>query len=329
MKKINIFTVVTHSYLPLARVLYQSIQKYNSDFKFSIILTDVSTNLLNQIRKDLEPEIEYISCDDLPFENIAQMRERYSILEFNSACKVLGLSYFLFNKNLSECLFLDPDLYFFGNLEHFFSKIKKDIYITNHASAPFPEDNEHPTDLELFYSGHINGGIVYFNKTIQSSKALHWLVSKTNDQWFVAPEKGMYADQQWLSALPYYFREITQVNDDPGINVAYWNLHERPLTKKNGVLCAKNAPVFIFHFSGFEESNSKVLSIHCTRVFELETQSLLGEIISEYQDLLRIQKKKLIPITPDRTFSNRPLNDKSEVFYTKIIRRLSKIFIKS
>ena len=40
----------------------------------------------------------------------------------------------------------------------------------------------------------------------------------------------LFTDQRWVDWVPSLF--AADVIDDHGMNVAYWNLHERPLTQR-------------------------------------------------------------------------------------------------
>ena len=72
-------------------------------------------------------------------------------------------------------------------------------------------------------------------------------------------------DQIWLNPVPYYFRSA-HVLEDPGYNMAYWNLHERSVSKKDGrYYVNEKSPLVFFHFSGYSIAAPLSISAHQTR----------------------------------------------------------------
>src|SRR5690606_24035113 len=77
---------------------------------------------------------------------------------------------------------------------------------------------------------------------------------------------------------------------DPGFNVAYWNLHERPLTKTaDGTVTAGGSPLRFFHFSGYRPERPWLLTLHCARKPRvlLSEHPVLRELCDAYGAALR------------------------------------------
>jgi hypothetical protein len=68
------------------------------------------------------------------------------------------------------------------------------------------------------------------------------------------------ADQRWADYMPSLFRH--HLLKDPGYNVAYWNLHARPITQADGRYYARDVPLRFLHFSGFDPRTPWLLSRH-------------------------------------------------------------------
>jgi glycosyltransferase involved in cell wall biosynthesis len=97
----------------------------------------------------------------------------------------------------------------------------------------------------------------------------------------------MFVDQRWLDYLPALFPHT--VVRDPGCNVAYWNLHERPLSRSDEGVRAGGAPLRFFHFSGFDPDLPYLLSRHQgvrPRVL-LSEQPVLRQLCDAYAARLR------------------------------------------
>lgn len=301
-------TVVTVSYLPFVAVLINSIRTHNKGVSFSVLVTDVRPNTLRRIKDRFVTDIEFLCCDDLGIAALSEMRKYYNVLEFNCACKFLALDYQLNKKQQTECLFLDADMYACGDIWGVFARCGKDILLTPHTTSPYPADGQGMSDVELVVLGHINGGIVYFRKSEFSGAALAWLVERTCFNWFVAPQYGLSADQQWLSLLPYYFDQATYVCNDQVLNIGYFNLHERELSESGSLVMAKGQPALLFHFSGFSTPSNGKLTRHSNRRFSVDTEKTLVKIISEYEGLLLKEMSRFKGLDGDLVFCQDPLH---------------------
>jgi hypothetical protein len=236
------------------------------------------------------------------------MRTYYTALEFCSALKVLGSAHIL--RDEDSCLFLDPDMVILDSLHDAVLNQPGEIIACCHTFAPYPLDGSSPDDLELCRTGQLNGGVLLSRRGTQGNAALDWLVDKTRNYWFVAPELGMYADQQWLSELPYFFRDRTTVVSDRGVNVAYWNLHERPLRRNAfdaALMLGDGGPLRLMHFSGFSMPSDGRLSKYSNRRFDAKTEEILADIVAEYEAALAESRARLGHLSGDLGFSNLPL----------------------
>lgn len=60
--------------------------------------------------------------------------------------------------------------------------------------------------------------------------------------------------------MPSYF--AYSVSKDRGHNIAYWNLHERPISVMGGVRFAAEDPLRFLYFSGYDGDSHEVLTKH-------------------------------------------------------------------
>lgn len=309
----RLLTVATANYLHLVDVLFNSARRVHPELRLTVILADCSPNVLGQIRDVLGPEVDVLCCADLGFDFLDDMRTYYTALEFCSALKVLGSSYIL--QKEEGCLFLDPDMLVQDSLREAVLEQQGEIVACCHTFSPFPQDDDSPNDLELCWVGQLNGGVLLSRRGPQGTPAIDWLVEKTKYNWFVAPERGMYADQQWLSALPYFFRDRTTVVSDRGVNVAYWNLHERLLRRsvpRGAVTLMAGGPLRLMHFSGFKMASGGRLTQHSSRKFDAETEVILADMVAEYERNLSVAHERLRHLTGDLGFSNLPLTKRMQ-----------------
>lgn len=301
-------TVVASNYLPLALVLARSARNILPQSRLCILLTDVSRNRLTDFQRHFGELADFICCDDLPYDWLNTLRRQYDVLEFNSACKALALHYQLQVRGVAECYFLDPDMLVTGDFTLPTQAQGSDLLVTQHALKPFPDDRQLPCEQEIVIAGSINGGFIYARNSAASQPAVDWLVQHTRYNWFVAPAYGMYGDQHWLSFLPQFFAPAAGILRDPGVNIAYWNLHERPLQKTADGYTVAGHPARLFHFSGFAVDGAG-LTRHSQRRFDAGTESLLPELVGDYRRQVQAARSELqgYGCQADLAFSRLPL----------------------
>jgi len=310
----RLLTVSTISYLHQVDVLFAYARRVHPELKQTVLVADCSPQALAPVREALGPEIDVLCTADLEYDFLEGMRTYYSALEYCSALKVLGSAHIL--RNEESCLFLDPDMVMLDSLNDAVLGQPGEIVVCCHTFSPFPNDGESPDDQELCLSGHINGGVFLTRRGARGNDALDWLVAKTKSRWFVAPELGMYADQQWLSALPYFFRDRTTVVSDRGVNVAYWNLHERPLRRSvhgAAITLATGDPLRLMHFSGFAVPSNGRISKHTNRRFDAKTKAVLDTMIADYENALVLSRARFEHLSGDLGFSTQPLGERMKI----------------
>src|SRR5690606_19735004 len=86
-----------------------------------------------------------------------------------------------------------------------------------------------------------------------------------------AVPEGLFVDQRWVDLAAAYFGP--HVLRDPGLNVAYWNHDERPVTAGPGGPTAGGAPLRFVHYSGYDPDVPHLL----TKYHEGRPRVLLSE----------------------------------------------------
>jgi hypothetical protein len=78
-------------------------------------------------------------------------------------------------------------------------------------------------------------------------------------------EKGMFVDQLWVNFAPLYYEDVF-VSRHLGLNVAYWNLHERVISNDNEPYeINQKYPLVFFHFSGYSPEKPTQISKYQNR----------------------------------------------------------------
>lgn len=166
----------------------------------------------------------------------------------------------------ADCVFYDN--YFAGHLSE--DIFDASIVLCPHVIKP-PKDNV----KQLYRTGHANADFVIFNR--HSKEVLTWLLEQDLDDDL---KNGSFFEQTYLSALPFLFDDVVILRDNAEINFAYFNAHERTLTKnEKGDYLVDGAPLIMVQFSGFIDNAPERLSKHYSGV---SAKGPLLELFSEY-----------------------------------------------
>lgn len=290
MQSVGILTTVTVGYVPQTIVTLKSAY-LNSNFDyFYVFVADADVSTIKKLRlivgSDV-PYIEFFGVDDLK----EDMRDSYlkvfsyfNKFEVSNLAKYIGMLHiFCTNPNINICVYIDSDTQFFGDVRPLLKEIDGNaVYLTPHILSSLANSYEH----DIMINGWINAGFFAFNKDHQSAiPILEWLIDRISIFGFSASYLGLFVDQKWLSSLPVLYHKDIFISEYAGLNVAYWNLEQRMLSiNENNEVFVNKKKLIMFHFSGFDEANNKILSKHAD-VF-VESGSILDRICECYRNEL-------------------------------------------
>jgi len=277
----NGLTICAANYLPFAKTLANSFLKFHPESKFYLLLVDGD---VPGITIDLPPEIIIIKPSDLDLDPEVFMRMAiyYDVTELSTALKPLGLKYLL-DTGSEIAIYLDPDIEVFSKLVEIPKHLESaNIALTPHSLHGFPKDELRPTARDIMASGTFNLGFIAVNNSEQSYEFLSWWNEKLIFDCISDVENNLFTDQRWIDFVPSYcsFSVIREY----GYNVAYWNLHEREITKVDSGYYLNSSPLRFFHFSGYSPNKPWILSKHVAdkpRVV-ISSNSLLKELAENY-----------------------------------------------
>jgi hypothetical protein len=191
---------------------------------------------------------------------VASLQPDYSWPEICFALKALLLSYEL-SEGCSAAIYIDADIFFVSDARQTLGDLgAHPISLTPHCLSTDHLAGD-LTDLRLLPAGVFNAGIIGLNERCPPA-FLPWWFQRASRLGYNEPRYGMCGDQKWLDIVPSRFEGVNVVRD-LGMNVAHWNLHERPLTIGNdGSMLSGDRLLICFHFSGFDRFNPSLLSRH-------------------------------------------------------------------
>jgi hypothetical protein len=275
--KTGIFTVCSICYLSKALVLADSINKYEEK-KIIIYLIDKKSSI--NIDFDFA-DIRWIEDENIPdFNKLAFI---YDVTEFSTCVKPL-LTLRLLN-SFSYVIYLDPDTCLYNSLKPIYDDLEKfPILLTPHYTTPISskEDNY---DLGMMRWGSFNLGFYAINSQNEAIDFLLWWSERCINLGFAESQFGLSVDQKWVSIAPCFFPNL-HVMFNLGLNMAFWNLHERVLSRDSeGYLVNNQYRLVFFHYSSFNLKNPEVISSRPHR-WNLTGRDDLNEICTDYADKL-------------------------------------------
>ena len=277
-------TICARNYLPFAKILAESFLQHHPESKFYLLLVDGEAKTdLGQI--DSAVQVIFPSDLDMDREEFKRMAIYYDVMELSTALKPLGMKYLLDNGS-QIAVYLDPDIRVFSELveipKHL---VSASIALTPHTLHEIPRDGLRPSDFDIMASGTFNLGFIAIRNCTESYEFLRWWNERLIFDCISDIENNLFTDQRWIDFVPSYFS--FSIIKDYGYNVAYWNLHERKMSKLDSEFAVNDQPLRFFHFSGYKPDMPWVLSKHVAdrpRVVMYD-QPIVKELADQYGKL--------------------------------------------
>lgn len=248
-------TIVAGNYLAFARVLAESFLRHHPGATFTVLVIDDPNGDLC----DTSEPFQIMRPHDLalPSAEFQKMAMIYSVTEFATALKPFLLQRLL--TVADHAVYLDPDIEVFQNFSFVADLARQQgIVLIPHVLSAIPRDGLSPGESRILVSGMFNLGFIAVGK--DGADFLAWWGKRLKRDAIVDPCNGLFTDQRWVDFVPTLFQH--HVIRDPALNVAYWNLFERPLSEVNGRYEVSGGPLVFFHFSGFDPIRPSLLSKH-------------------------------------------------------------------
>lgn len=295
IQSVSLLTAVTVDYIPQTIITLKSARRYCTFHSFHIFVADAISETIENLREALGEDASWLHLfgpkDLLEAERVIYLKcfRYYNKFEISNLAKYVGISHVLRDPSAGDmCVFIDSDIFFFGDVCPLLIEAIDDraVYLTPQLLEPSNSDLEH----DVMTHGWINAGFLCFSRYHAGTAfLLEWLIDRIFCRGHLAPQLGLSCDQTWVSALPILFRDLVNVSTYTGLNVAYWNLDKRPLTRSaSDEILAGGDPLLMFHFSGFDETNPNQLSKHVD--FPVSPDSILDELCQTYRTELEASK---------------------------------------
>ena len=274
---VAILTIASNNYLHFARTMLQSAKANHPHASCYCAVVDHDLSFAMALSCDFET----LPIAELGLPTGDAFFFQYSIVELNTAVKPWAIE-FLLSKGHEIVIYLDPDIYVYGRMDKVESVLFEDadIVLTPHLLSPVTDDKT-PTELDIRRSGAYNLGFCAVRESLNTRKFLHWWQEKLKLDCVVDLNRGLFVDQGWIDLVPGMFEKVVLLRD-PGYNVAYWNLAQRPVTRDaGGNYLAAESPLVFFHFSGLDIFAPDSVSKYQDR-FVFSTLGIASDIFTSY-----------------------------------------------
>ncbi len=309
----HFYTSININYLPKARVLAKSVKQYCKDAKFSLVFSDM---LLDEIQLEKEPFDEIITIQELgiPVKNLDFWIYEHTVVELCTAVKGQALVKFL-EEGSEKVVYLDPDIAVFHDLSDLEQMLEKhDVILTPHVTIP-EEKKEDIISNEVcaLRYGAYNFGFYAVCNSSNGRKFAYWWRDRLIDFCFDDIPYGIFTDQKWGDLVPCMFKGVC-ILQDPGYNVATWNISHRIVDKnKDGMYTVNGTYLKFYHFSGFDSgAQERMLNIYSKgnkHLYDLrewyiqrmkeEGQDIYGKYPSKYNfydngERIQVEERRLL-----------------------------------
>ena len=280
-------TIVSPNYLPFARTLAGSYAAQHPGQRFFVlIVADFDDSAPFQI----DPSFSPVMLAEIGVASLRSVAMKYDILELNTNVKPTFMKHLIRKHGLDALVYLDPDIFVYGPLDPVFDALASgaSAVLTPHMTRPV-FDGKSPSEQDLLYNGTYNLGFIAVGRTEESRTLLDWWEERCLNLGFSEGRTGLFVDQKWMNLAPGLFERGVR-SRDPGLIMAYWNLHERRLLDGEAgpqVQRGREAPVPLrfFHFSGLSPAEPDVISKNTDR-YRMADRPDLGSLFAAYRNAL-------------------------------------------
>lgn len=249
-----VYTSVTKSYIPKARVLAKSVKHFHPEWKFVLLFSD---ELPDDFEIAREPFDEVLHINQLGIPNWKAWAFGHAIVELCTAVKGPAAELLASRSGVEKIMYLDPDIKVFNSL-NFLEKLLDDheILLTPHLLHAEQEEMAiRDNEISALKHGVYNLGFFAAKTSGQGLEFIKWWANRLT--YFCRDDipGGLFTDQRWCDLAPAFFSNLCIVRDH-GCNVATWNIAHRPLSKdSNGKFLVGGFPLRFYHFTSFDNGN--------------------------------------------------------------------------
>lgn len=273
-------TICANNFFGKALALRKSYLAFHPESDFYILVIDKKDHRVHQ----RTPDVRILWAEDLGIAGFYGCAFKFDVIELSTNVKPYVLGLLL--SRYAKVFYLDPDIRLYAGLQSVLEDLAShSIVVTPHTLTPVM-DGKSPSDIDFLRFGSFNLGFIGVSKCAEAFAFLDWWSRRCLEYGFYEPQVGLAVDQKWVDLGPSFFPGM-KILRDPGLNVAFWNLHERAVSRQDGVWFVNHqVPLRFFHFSSFNPDNPHAIADKQSR-FAPESRPDLHELLDSYAADLR------------------------------------------
>ncbi|MGC2780795.1 MAG: glycosyltransferase [Bradyrhizobium sp.] len=317
-KEIAFFTICSANYLSYALTLARSLADAETDVKLHVFLAD----RLPAAIAVPDDHVVITGIDELALDDLDDMAFSYSVLELNTAIKPYCFDYLFDVLHYDAAIYLDPDTLVLNAFDHVRTALHDgaSCVLTPHITQGL-DDGGYPGEDTFLTCGVFNLGFAAFANVPEARSFLKWWGNKTRRNCIVAIDRGIFTDQSYCNLAPCFIDRFYALRN-PGYNVAYWNLPQRPIGREGDRYLVGGELVRFVHFSGIDPGDPTSFSKHQNR-FDRRNVGALKSLVDRYvaelmeRDRYRSGRFGEIPYAFGAFRDGRPVNDGFRIAYRR------------
>jgi hypothetical protein len=279
---VNACSIASHNYLAFAATLAASYRRYHPAAEVFVCIVDEPADDIDYAALPFVT----VFAGELGIRKFHHMAFRYNLVELCTAVKPYFLEYLHARFGLEKLLYFDPDVWVMRNVAELHDRLSgARLLLTPHITDPLPR-GVRPTERAIRMAGIYNLGFLGIRFDPQTSGLLHWWKRRLEHSCRHAAADGVFVDQSWMDFAPAFVDDVGILRD-PGYNVAYWNLAQRPLTRTSRSWQVQGRDIAFFHFSGFDPCAAEGRFTRHESDGGLDADRLLGELSASYVGAVR------------------------------------------
>lgn len=287
MKKAAL-TICSVSNLPQARVFAESLRKHHPEYRIFL-------GLLDRLELfDLDPEVladfTVIELGQINFPGFENPVLEYDMEQLKSAVKPFMLHFILKTfTELKSLVYFDSDVQIFSSLKKVEEAINKhSLVVCPQALEPYSDGIDfRPNERDLYRGGIFSSGFLGVRNGDRAKEILVEWGERILDLLSIGFKAGRKVEPIWLNLLPIYYGDEVGIIRERGLNVSYWNLHERVLFEgASGWELVGGGPLISYHFTGFDWEEPWQIAERQNR-YELTDRHDLAAMVDTWVSLLR------------------------------------------
>lgn len=236
-------------------------------------------------------DVLFLSPAEVAIPDFHWLALKFNAIELACACKPFVVAHAL-RSGYDTAWYVDSDMLFMADPSSMRELASAhDIVVTPHILAPMPDREAwtHPSMGVLAWSGYVNAGLFAVRRSEGVFRFLKDWSAMTTGSGAYMLDLGNTTEQQSFGWAPSLVHDVA-VCRDRRLNVAYWNLHERPLRWAHldggprDEWRLDGETICCFHFSGFTGEDGR-LSKHDGR-HRLDQNINLHHLTAHYEACL-------------------------------------------